>query len=112
MLTIQERAYDEKFQLLHAPTLFLPDLSYYRTICELRAVPVSVAYIDIDDFKSFNTRYGETQVDRDVLPRFMGTLEAHLFFHSFAQHILLSGDESLPRFPEEARDARVFRGKG
>ncbi len=96
-LTLQERAYDEKFQLLLAPTLFLPDLSYYRTICELRAVPVSVAYIDIDDFKSFNSRYSEPRVDRDVLPRFMSALEAHLFSHGYAYRY--GGDEYVAVLP-------------
>ena len=96
-LTFQERAYDEKFQLLLAPTLFLADLSYYRTICELRAVPVSVGYIDIDDFKSFNIRYSEPRVDRDVLPRFMSALEAHLFSHGYAYRY--GGDEYVALLP-------------
>ena len=96
-LTLQERAYDEKCQLLQAPTLFLPDLSYYRTICELRAVPVSVAYIDVDDFKSFNTRYSEPRVDRDVLPPFMNALEAHLIFHGYAYRY--GGDEYVALLP-------------
>ena len=96
-LTPLERAYDQKFQLLLAPTLFLPDLSYYRTICELRGVPVSVAYIDIDDFKNFNTTYGEPRVDRDVLPRFMSALEAHVFSHGFAYQ--RGGDEYVAVLP-------------
>ena len=96
-LTVLERVHDEKFQLLQAPTLFLPDLSHYRMICELRAVPVSVAYIDIDDFKIFNTRYGEPRVDRDVLPPFMSTLEAHLFSHGYAYRY--GGDEYVAVLP-------------
>ena len=96
-LTLQDRAYDEKFQLLLAPALILPDLSYYRTRCELRAVPVSVAFIDIDEFKSVNTRYGEPRVDRDVLSHFMTALEAHLFSHGYAYRH--GGDEFVAILP-------------
>lgn len=92
-----ERAYDEKFRILLAPSLFLPDLSYYRTICELRAVPVSVAYLDIDHFKDFNSKYREPRVDRDVLPRFMSALEAHLFSHGYAYRY--GGDEYVALLP-------------
>src|SRR5205823_1938813 len=37
------RAYDEKFRILYAPTLFLQDLAYFRSKCEARDAPVAVA---------------------------------------------------------------------
>ncbi len=61
---------------------------------------VSVAYIDIDDFKKFNTTYGEPQVDRDVLPRFMSALEAHLFSHGYAYRY--GGDEYVALLPNRS----------
>jgi diguanylate cyclase (GGDEF)-like protein len=96
------RVYDEKFGILEAPALFVPDLAAYRRRCGLRRVPVCVVFLDIDDFKGFNTRYGETRIDRDLLPAFMELLEAHAFAHGHAYRF--GGDEYvvlLPNYPRE-----------
>ena len=58
-MELKDREFDEKFQTLLSPRLFLPDLKYYRAMCGLRDLPVAVVYIDIDDFKCFNTAYTE-----------------------------------------------------
>jgi diguanylate cyclase (GGDEF)-like protein len=79
-----DREYDEKFHILQAPKLILEDLRYYRNLCGTRDVPFTVAYIDIDDFKRLNSKYGEVEVDRRILPRFMQILEEHVFEHGFA----------------------------
>ena len=78
------REYDEKFHILQAPKLILENLRYYRNLCGTRDVPVTVAYIDIDDFKRLNLKYGEVEVDRRILPKFMQILEEHAFEHGFA----------------------------
>lgn len=91
------RIYDEKFGILNAPALFIPDLRHYRDSCELRGLPLCVAYMDIDDFKEFNTAYGEPRVDRDVLPRFMAALENHTYFHGHAYRY--GGDEYMILLP-------------
>lgn len=91
------REYDDKFRILQAPSLFLADLAAYRARCELRGVPVAVVYFDIDDFKAFNSRYGETRVDRDVLVPFMQLLEAHTFARGHAYRI--GGDEYVVLLP-------------
>ena len=78
------REYDEKFHILQAPKLILEDLRYYRYLCGTRDVPVIVAYLDIDDFKRLNSKYGEVEVDRRILPRFMQVLEEQVFEHGFA----------------------------
>lgn len=101
------RVYDEKFHILEAPALFVPDLAAYRARCGLRRVPVCVAYVDIDDFKGFNTRYGETRVDRDLLPAFMELLEAHVFAHGHAYRF--GGDEYVVLLPNEHREDAVRR---
>jgi diguanylate cyclase (GGDEF)-like protein len=80
----QPREYDEKFHILQAPRLILEDLRYYRHVCATRDAPVTVAYLDIDDFKRLNSKYGEVEVDRRILPRFMQILEEHVFEHGFA----------------------------
>jgi diguanylate cyclase (GGDEF)-like protein len=92
-----ERVYDEKFHILQAPGLFLEDLDDYRERCEMRGASIVIAYIDIDGFKSFNERYGETEVDRRVLPTFMAALEAHVFAHGFAYRF--GGDEYMLLLP-------------
>lgn len=99
------RVYDEKFDILEAPALFVADLAAYRTRCGLRRVPVCVAYLDIDDFKGFNTRYGETRVDRDLLPAFMELLEAHTFAHGHAYRF--GGDEYVVLLPNYHREDAV-----
>lgn len=92
-MQLNTREYDEKFHILNAPTLLLPDLAYFRAMCELRSVPVCVCYLDIDDFKEFNTQYGEPRVDREVLPKFMSALEAHVYSHGYAYRF--GGDEYM-----------------
>jgi len=91
------REIDDKFRVLWAPSAFLPDLAWYRARCELRETSVTVVYLDIDDFKAFNTRWGETRVDRDLLPPFMELLEAHVFAHGHAYR--LGGDEYVALLP-------------
>jgi len=105
-LRFPEREYDEKFHILQAPSLFLHDLHYYRQKCALRGTTVGVAFMDIDEFKTrFNSRYGETKVDRNVLPRFMRSLEAHVTFHGQAYR--QGGDEYLILLPGMSRDLAI-----
>ena len=94
---LRPRDYDEKFHILEAPALFLPDLAYYRVKCAFRDADISVAYVDIDDFKSLNTRYTETVVDLKVLPSFMELLEAHTFARGHAYRF--GGDEYVLLLP-------------
>lgn len=95
------RQYDEKFGILQAMQLFPQDLNFYRGQCDLRDRPLSVAFIDIDRFKDFNSKYGETRVDRNILSRFMRLLEAAVFFHGQAYRF--GGDEYLILLPNTHR---------
>jgi diguanylate cyclase (GGDEF)-like protein len=102
-LRLPEREYDEKFHILQAPSLFLRDLAYYRKKCGWRDVGVAIAFLDIDHFKQkFNTCHGETKVDRNVLPKFMRTLEAHVAFHGHAYR--QGGDEYMLLLPGLSRN--------
>jgi diguanylate cyclase (GGDEF)-like protein len=101
------REYDEKFHTLQAPKLFLDDLRYFRRVCERRSLPLVVAYLDIDRFKKFNSKYGESAVDSRVLPLFMQTIEGHVFQHGFAYRF--GGDEYVIVLPNWSRaTASVF----
>jgi diguanylate cyclase (GGDEF)-like protein len=88
---LAEREYDEKFHLLQAPRLVLPDLAYYRAASGVRGNSVALAFIDIDDFKRLNTKYGHHVIDLQVLPVFMRSLEAFAFARGFAYR--MGGDE-------------------
>jgi GGDEF domain-containing protein len=87
----REREYDEKFHLLQAPRLLIPDLTYYREASGARGNSVAIAFIDIDDFKHLNTAHGHVTVDESVLPVFMRRLEAFTFARGYAYR--MGGDE-------------------
>lgn len=91
------RVFDEKFHILEAPALFLPDLAHYRKKCAYRGAAIAAAYVDIDDFKTFNTRYTETVVDLKILAPFMELLEAHTFALGHAYRF--GGDEYVILLP-------------
>jgi diguanylate cyclase (GGDEF)-like protein len=105
LISLPSRQYDEKFHILQAPALFLPDLGYFRAKCEVRDAPLTIAFLDIDDFKRFNTAHGETKVDRNLLPRFMQTLEAHVFHHGYAYRH--GGDEYLILLPSLSKSLAI-----
>ncbi|HEY0479816.1 MAG TPA: GGDEF domain-containing protein [Kofleriaceae bacterium] len=85
------REFDEKFRILQAPGLFLHDLDRARRAAALRSVLVAVGFLDIDDFKSFNSERGNPYVDRHMLPTFMRRVEAHVFTRGYAYRY--GGDE-------------------
>lgn len=94
---LPERVYDEKFHILQAPSLILQDLAFYRDSYEVRGGSVAIAYLDIDHLKRFNTQYGETTVDRNLLPRFMASMEAFVFGRGHAYRH--GGDEYVVLLP-------------
>jgi diguanylate cyclase (GGDEF)-like protein len=89
--------YDEKFGFLHSQAEFLPRLRNCRIESWLRRIGITVAFVDVDNFKQFNTKYNETIVDRDLLPKLMQTLEAHVFAHGWAYRF--GGDEYVLLLP-------------
>jgi diguanylate cyclase (GGDEF)-like protein len=97
----RDREYDEKFHILQTHNLYLPDLSFYRTKCVMRGLSLSTGFIDIDDFKSLNTKYGEDIIDRHVLPRFMQAIESHFYGRGFAYRY--GGDEFTFVLPNVTR---------
>lgn len=104
-ISLQPRQYDEKFHVLQAPHLFLTDLGYFRAKCEDRDTSLAVAFVDIDDFKSLNARHTETKVDRNLLPRFMQAIEAHVFHHGYGYR--QGGDEYLILLPSLSRSLSI-----
>jgi diguanylate cyclase (GGDEF)-like protein len=90
-LRLADREFDEKFHLLQAFRLLLPDLAFYRETSGVRGNPVALAFVDIDDFKRLNTKYGHKVVDEAILPIFMRRLEAFTFARGYSYRI--GGDE-------------------
>jgi len=90
-------AYDEKFRILQGSAAFLPALKSCRVDGWLRNTNVVVAFVDIDDFKSLNTKYTESAVDREFLPRIMSAIEAHVYSHGWAYRF--GGDEYILLLP-------------
>src|SRR5438552_17843150 len=76
--------YDDKFRILLSPASFLPALRRCRIESWLRDIDVAVAFTDIDDFKALNTRYTESVVDTDLLPKIMRTIQARVYSHPWA----------------------------
>lgn len=89
--------FDDKFGILAAGSALLPELAHVRARCELRERSVALCYLDIDDFKAYNTRFGETRIDRDLLAPFMAALEAAAFMRGNAYRI--GGDEYVVVLP-------------
>lgn len=103
-------SYDEKFRVLCSPSNFLPQLGQCRIESWLRGTDIAVAFIDIDDFKAFNTKYTESVVDRDLLPRLMQAIEAHVYSHGWAYRF--GGDEYVLLLPNMDKTmAEVFLRK-
>lgn len=97
---MRERQYDEKFHILQSPNLF-----HFRAKCEDREATLAVAFLDIDDFKKLNAAHNETKVDRNLLPRFMQTIESHVYHHGYAYR--QGGDEYLVILPSISKPLAV-----
>ena len=95
--------YDEKFRILQSQADFLPRLHVCRIESWLRGTDISVAFIDIDDFKTFNTKYTESIVDGGLLPQLMQTLESHVYAHGWAYRF--GGDEYILLLPNISSDS-------
>jgi GGDEF domain-containing protein len=90
-----ERIYDEKFHILQPPRNYYLNLEYQRHKCGLREAPISVAFVDIDDFKSFNSDFTFPRVDAEMLPRFMSALESHVFARGAAYRGVPGGEGAV-----------------
>ncbi len=98
---------DEKFGILSAPTLFSDDFVEISEGVFSRGRSFAVGFIDIDHFKKFNSKHGETVVDQVVLPQFMRALEGYCYGRAYAYR--QGGDEYLVLLHNADKDeSRVF----
>lgn len=94
--------FDSKFGVLQAQVHFLPALKSARLEAGIRGNSVCVAFIDVDNFGDFNTKYTEARIDRDFLPGLMQLVETHVHSHGWAY--LFGGDEFVLILPNINRD--------
>jgi diguanylate cyclase (GGDEF)-like protein len=103
--TLGPRLPDDKFQILQASSQIHVDLAVYRLQCAIRNSSVGLVFLDIDDFKAFNTNYTEPVIDRDVLPVFMRIVERCVFGHGFGYRY--GGDELVLLLPNVSSDVAL-----
>lgn len=97
---------DPKHRALLSASILLSDLEVLRAECEDRGVSIGVAFVDIDDFKAFNTTLGEVSVDRYVLPSILNAVEAVAFGHGRAYRH--GGDEVVLVLPNAGATTAVY----
>jgi diguanylate cyclase (GGDEF)-like protein len=89
--------YDDKFRVLRAPSQVTTVMCELLSECGMRGAALGLVFLDIDDFKKFNTAYTEPIVDRDVLPNFFRAIDRVVFGHGYAfRH---GGDEVVLLIP-------------
>lgn len=103
-------ATEPKFRILLSPEHLEAALGEYRRHCDARRAPLAVAFLDIDNFKRFNTEYGEIRVDRDLLPKFFRTIDRGVFGHGAAYRH--GGDECVLLLPGSPKAVALAILKG
>jgi diguanylate cyclase (GGDEF)-like protein len=96
---------DPKFQILLSPGAIQRNLDEYRRHCDARGTALAVAFVDIDEFKAFNTKYGEPRVDRELLPVYYRVLDRSVFGHGTAYRY--GGDEAVLLLPSAPRAVAI-----
>jgi diguanylate cyclase (GGDEF)-like protein len=94
---VPDPVFEDKFYILYSPATLLTDLARYRDENGQRDLPVSVVFLDLDNFKPLNTKYGEPRIDADFLPVFMRMVERTVFGHGRAYKV--GGDEIILLLP-------------
>lgn len=96
---------DDKFGILSCASVLLKNMRYHRDRCDLRNVPLVVAFVDIDKLGDINKNYTESIVDREFLPKFMSVLESCVFYHGEGYRI--GGDEYVILLPNSTEDDAI-----
>lgn len=96
---------DPKHQILLSSALLEGDLQIIREQCEDRQRHLAVVFADLDNFKNFNDKMGEVQVDRLVLPTILNTVESSVYGHGRAYRH--GGDEFVLLLPNADVDVAV-----
>jgi len=99
------RQKSEKFGILDSPKLLEIDLRG-----EPGPLGTACIYMDIDSFKPFNTKYGHTAVDAELLPEYQRLVAAAVSSHGFAY--AEGGDEAVVVLPNATTEMAVAWADG
>ncbi|HEX9594158.1 MAG TPA: diguanylate cyclase [bacterium] len=78
------REIEQKFQVLCAATQEARDFSKWTDAGKSHDVPVACLFVDIDNFKSLNTKYTEVRIDTSILPGVQRLLERLIRHRGYA----------------------------
>lgn len=70
-----QREMEQKFRILSSAGQAIRDFAEWSERGRSVQTPISLLFMDIDDFKSLNTRFTETRVDATLLPQFQHLLD-------------------------------------
>lgn len=87
-----EREKQQKFKILDSPELLSSDLNN-----AIGLFGFSVIYLDIDNFKSYNTEFTERVVDKTIFPQFHKLIDSSVSKNGFAY--AEGGDEIIILLP-------------
>jgi diguanylate cyclase (GGDEF)-like protein len=101
-----ERELEQKFKILFSIGQATIDFNEWL-VKNGGSTPVSLVFIDIDNFKSLNTAYTETMIDRSLLPEFQRELAAVVGSCGYAYRH--GGEEFVIALPQHTKpEAVVF----
>jgi diguanylate cyclase (GGDEF)-like protein len=81
---VSGREREQKFGILWSSGQAFRDFHDWTNNARSSEVPVVIAFLDIDHFKSLNTKFTETVVDRSLFPAFQNLLEAMVRHRGYA----------------------------
>lgn len=91
------RELEQKFGILYSLSQAKRDFYKWVTDAREHGLQIGAVFLDIDDFKALNTRYGEPQIDKTILPEVQHILR-QLSLHRGAAY-RHGGEEFLLLFP-------------
>jgi diguanylate cyclase (GGDEF)-like protein len=59
---------EQKFKIMFSPDQAKQDFDKWSEELKPSNHPIAIAFVDIDNFKPLNTRYGHPQIDKTILP--------------------------------------------
>lgn len=108
--TVTPKEREQKFGILLSPGQAVKDFAEWKAEAEKWGNPMTVLFVDLDNFKTLNERLTHTKVDQTILPEAQ-TLLAKLVQGRGAAY-RQGGDEFVVILPNlEPREADTFAGK-
>jgi diguanylate cyclase (GGDEF)-like protein len=106
-----EKELEQKFGILYSAAQESSDFDQWISeASEISGYTIGVIFIDIDDFKRFNTDFHETVVDRTILPEFQQLVRSACLHKAVAYRH--GGEEIVVMFPNsDLEETKAFAEK-